>query len=549
MIIHPVWYVVIKVQRLYYSFITELLSSSEELHVTPHYIHYIVAIQHRGSHQGPNYYYYHTHYIITTTTTTTTSLQYPFNMSVPPNMSNEKALHQSLSADIESKEVFEQAKQFAYEYMDANATAPAYPSDASLAGLDAFREPLPSDPLAGLDVLAMLHTFGAPGAVRHAHRYFGFVNGGVIPVAAASRWMSDVWDQNCALYATSPVSATLEQVVEGWITDLLGLPQDTAMGLVGGSSVATMCAMAAARTALLAKQGWDVDADGLFGAPPMRVVLSDQAHGSVQKALALLGLGRRRVELVPTDDQGRMIIDQIPALDAHTLIILSAGNVCTGSFDFIDEICDIAIAAGAWVHVDGAFGLWASACPSLSHLTKGIEKADSWCADAHKTLNAPYDCGLVLCKHRATLMAAMLQSGSYLQEAGTQRDSMYYTPDMSRRARSVDLWVTLKHLGRRGVVSLVEGLVARSKEFGEQLRKAQFIVLNDVVFNQCIFRCESDEATASTLANIQGSGVMWCGGASWLSRKAVRISCCSWGTTAEDISACVEVCIRARVSL
>lgn len=345
----------------------------------------------------------------------------------------------------------------------------------------------------------------------------------------------------------SPIASKLEEIAEKWIVDLLGLTPDTAIGLVGGSSVASMCALAAARNSLLAKKGWCVPTDGLFGAPTLRVVIGEGAHGSLYKALSLLGLGKRFVEIVPCDNQGRMILEKIPELDATCLVIVQAGHVCTGSFDNIDHICDKAAAVGAWVHVDGAFGLWAAASESLKYLTAGIEKADSCSVDGHKTLNTPYDCGILICKHRAALKAAMAAEGSYLQESSIGRDCMFYSPDMSRRARSVDLWVTLKYLGRRGVATMINDMVARAKEFGEQLSLLEgFVVLNDIVFNQCLVRCETPEVTEAALRSIQASGVAWCGGAKWDGVPVIRISCCSWATTPQDVTRVVNTFDTAR---
>ena len=277
------------------------------------------------------------------------------------------------------------------------------------------------------------------------------------------------------------------------------------------------------------------------------MVISEQAHGSVYKALSLLGLGKKRIEKVPSDPQGRLTAEHLPPLDGSTLVILQAGHVSSGAFDDFDRICGLANEAQAWVHIDGAFGLWAAASPSLQHLVTGMEKADSWCADAHKTLNAPYDCGLVLCKDRQALKSAMAAEGSYLQESDTERDGMFYTPDMSRRARSVDLWVTLKYLGSSGVDALVSRLVSNAQALGQQLAQLEgFTVLNEVVFNQCLVRCRSPMETAATLTALQAAGVVWCGGTQWAGEPAIRISCCSWATTADDVRTTVQAFDTAR---
>lgn len=448
---------------------------------------------------------------------------------------------------LSNKQLFEQAKQYAFDYIDNIQDKPVYPTEEALANLVLFDEPVPETIQDGAEVLKMLNDYGAPATTATTGgRYFGFVNGNVITTAAAARWMSDVWDQNAGMYVMSPIAGKLEQVVEGWCADLLGLAPDTAMGLVGGTSVTNMCCLAAARNTILQTSGWDVNAKGLFGAPPIRVVVNEQAHSSVWKGLALLGLGNERVERVPADDQGRIIVEKMPELDEQTIVILQAGHVSTGSFDHFDAICDLANTAGAWVHIDGAFGLWAAASRKLKYLTVGIEKADSWAVDGHKTLNSPYDCGILLCKHRAALKQAMAATGSYLQLNSDNRDGMFYTPDMSRRARSIELWATLKYLGREGVEQLMDGMVERAKEFGFQLAKAGFHVQNDVVFNQCLVKCDTPEETSVTMANVQRSGTMWCGGSVFNGEPAIRISVCSWSTTAEDVAMSVEALVQAR---
>ena len=314
---------------------------------------------------------------------------------------------------------------------------------------------------------------------------------------------------------------------------------------MGGTSTATAVGLAAARHELLRRQGWDVNADGLFGAPPIRVVIGAEAHGTVFKALALLGLGRERVERVPVDGQGRMIAAAMPALDERTLVFAQAGNVNTGAFDPFGEICDRAAAAGAWVHVDGAFGLWAAASPRLRHLVKGAERADSWSVDAHKTLNAPYECGIILCRHPQATVAAMQNTGAYIVFS-EQRDGMLYTPEMSRRGRGIELWATLKTLGRAGVAELVEGLCDRARQASGLLKDAGFRILNDVVFNQVLVACGTREQTLATMESLQASGECWCGGSSWQGETAIRLSVCSWATTAQDIERTVAAFVKAR---
>ena len=451
-----------------------------------------------------------------------------------------------MKAQLAEKAIFEQSQAAAYAYIDSMFERDIVPNPAALADLATFDEPVPDSTGSAEALLNMLSQHGGPAtSATTGGRYFGFVNGGAIPAAVAARWMTDVWDQNAALNVMSPVAAKLEAVAEQWLVDLLGLPNQTVAGFVGGTSVATMTGLAAARHALLEKAGWDVEANGLFGAPPIRVIISDQAHSSVFKGIALLGLGRDRVELVPSDDQGRIQVDALPELDSHSLVLLQAGNVNTGSFDDFDAICNLAHAAGAWVHIDGAFGLWAAATAQRAYLTKGIEKADSWSVDGHKTLNTPYDSGVVLCKHPRALTNAMSASGSYLQ-TGTGRDGMFFSPDMSRRSRGIEMWATIKYLGRAGIAQMIDGMCDRAEQFGEMLPAVGYTLLNEVVFNQTLVRCDTPAQTEQTLANIQASGDIWCGGTVWQGEPAIRISVCSWATTAADVAFAVKVFERMK---
>ncbi len=444
--------------------------------------------------------------------------------------------------------LFERAGECALEYMRTIRERVVYPSARAIQGLDEFREDLPENPADPREILEMLHRAGSPATVAQTGgRYFGFVNGGVVPAAVAVKWLSDAWDQNAALHVISPVASVLESVCESWLTDLLGLPKGTAAGLVGGTSTATLCGLAAGRDEILRRLGWDVGAKGLFGAPELRVILGAQAHASVFKALSLLGLGRERVTVVPADDQGRLMADNMPRLDNRTLLILQAGNVSTGAFDPFTQVCGQARSAGAWVHVDGAFGLWAAASPKRRRLTEGIELADSWSADAHKTLNAPYDNGIVFCRDRESLTRAMRMSGSYIAYS-ENRDGMLYSPDMSRRARSVELWATLKSLGRNGAAALVDDLCDKAALFAEGLAREGFTIRNEVCFNQVLVSCESPEITTATLAGIQKSGECWCGGASWDNSPAIRVSVCSYMTTGEDIDRSIRAFVEARAA-
>ncbi|MDP1771435.1 MAG: aminotransferase class V-fold PLP-dependent enzyme [Methylobacter sp.] len=452
-------------------------------------------------------------------------------------------IQQEMYSQILGKELFEQAKSYTYAYMDGVHERNVFPNDEAIKNLVVFDEPFPAMSINPTELLRMLHEYGSPATVTQTGgRYFGFVTGSSVPSALAAKWLSDVWDQNTALYVMSPISSQLEATCEKWLVDLLGLPAGTGAGFVTGSSTANLCGLAAGRNELLNRQGWDVNVDGLFDAPKLRVVLGGQAHATIFKALALLGLGKSRVEIVPTDNQGRMIVDEMPE---SCLVITQAGNVNTGAFDPIDEICDLARRVNAWVHVDGAFGLWAAGSRTKKILTQGIDKADSWAVDAHKTLNAPYDSGIILCKHSEILVAAMQATAAYIPH-GEQRDGMHYTPEMSRRGRVVELWATLKFLGKDGVEELVDRLCDHAKRFAENLRAEGFRILNDVVFNQVLVACDSPEHTKVTLENIQKSGECWCGGSVWNGEPVIRISVCSWATTVADVERSVAAFVNAR---
>ena len=464
-------------------------------------------------------------------------------MTLPTTTLQKKML--SLAA---GRDYFEQAKWYAYQYMDAALDRNVYPDETALKNLSVFDEALPQTPCDPADMLRLLHQFGSPATVvTTGGRYFGMVVGGVFPPVMAVKWLADVWDQISALYVTSPLTAKLEAVCETWLLDILGLPAQCVAGFVSGSSMAILCGLAAGRHELLRRQGWDVNAQGLFGAPPIRVVVGVEAHSTVFKALALLGLGKDRVEWAPVDDQGRILADQLPQLDSNTLLILQAGNVNSGSFDPLDELCQRARAAGAWVHVDGAFGLWAAASPAKRHLTRGLEQADSWSVDGHKTLNTPYDSGIVICKHREVLAAAMQATGAYIIY-GENRDGMLYTPEMSRRSRAIELWATLKTIGKSGVEELVDGLCDRATQFARLMASHKFHILNDVVFNQVLVAGDTPEQTASLLKNIQLSGECWCGPGRWHDTPVIRVSVCSWATTPEDVDRTVAAFVTARAS-
>jgi len=442
--------------------------------------------------------------------------------------------------------LMEQAKEYAIEYMNSVQDRQVFPSIEAIEDLQAFDEALPEMPSDPQDILKLLHEKGSPATVAQTGgRYFGFVNGGIAPAALASKWIVDVWDQNSSMYIMSPIASRLEEICEKWLVDLLGLPENTVAGFVGGSSTATLCGLAAGRNHLLSAMGYNVATQGLYGAPEIKVVLSEGAHSTIYKALSILGLGSERVIKVPMDSQGRIRHDRIPELDHQTLLILQAGNVNSGAFDHFDAICEKAKIAGAWVHVDGAFGLWAAASDKLKYLTRGFEKADSWSVDAHKTLNAPYDNGIILCKNREALMGALSMTGSYIVFS-QQRDGMLYTPEMSRRARIVELWATLKSMGRTGVSELVEDLHQKAVYFADELAKEGFQILNEVCFNQVLVSAQTPNLTTEILKKVQDSGELWCGGSQWNGKPVIRISVCSYRTTLQDIDRSVRAFVKAR---
>lgn len=447
--------------------------------------------------------------------------------------------------EMEDKHIFDLVREYAFEYADNSRGRNVFPTPEAIEGLKAFDEALPVNPTHPEDLLEQLHKYGSPATVTDSGgRYFGFVIGGTIPASLAAKWLADFWDQNAGLYMTSPIASKLETVVEKWLRQLFRLPDNVVSGFVSGTTTAVFCALAAARYRVLKQLDWDVNAKGLFNAPKIRIVAGKQAHGAVIKSILMLGMGVENIEWAEVDSQGRIIPEKLPVLDKNTILILQAGNVNSGSFDPIDEICDKAVKAKAWIHVDGAFGLWASCSDKLAYLTKGIEKANSWSVDGHKTLNTPYDCGIVLCNDREALVSALHVTGSYLMH-GENRDGYSYTPEMSRRAHIIELWAAIKYLGQDGIKELVEGLCDRTNQFADEIKEAGFKVINDVVFNQILVACEDDEITSKTLDLVQKSGECWCGSAQYDNRKVIRVSVCSWATTPEDISRSVKAFVKA----
>ena len=433
----------------------------------------------------------------------------------------------------------------AIRYVEALPDRPVAPAAEAVAGLAAFDVPMPDQPSNPASVLRLLdETASAATTAMAGPRFFGFVVGGSLPAALAANWLAGAWDQKTAFRSVAPATSTLEEVSLRWLIDLFGLPAGTAAGFTTGATVANFTALAAARHAVLTRTGWDVEADGLFGAPPITVVVGDEVHPSLVKALGLLGLGRNRVIRVPVDDQGRMRADEMADLAGPTIVCAQAGNVNTGAVDPLTEICARARDTRAWVHVDGAFGLWAAAVPSLRHLTAGIENADSWATDAHKWLNVPYDSGLAFVRDADVLRAAMSVSAEYLPPAGGLRNPCDYTPEMSRRGRGVEVWAALASLGRSGLVDLIERTCRLARRFASELSAAGFEILNDVVLNQVLVAFGDADVTDRIVAAVQADGTCWCGGTVWHGRPAMRVSVSSWATTDDDVTRSVEAIVK-----
>jgi len=442
-------------------------------------------------------------------------------------------------------DLLDDASGRARRYLAALDSRAVAPTPEALAALARFDGPLPERASSPSEVLAELDELGSPATVASAgRRYFGFVTGGSLPVTVAASWLASAWDQNAGLVACSPIGAKLEQVALDWLKDLFHLPRDSGGGFVTSATAANFSALAAARHALLARAGWDVEAQGLFGAPPITVVVGEEVHASVQKALSMVGLGRERVARVPCDAQGRMLREKMPPITERTIVCVQAGNVNTGAFDPVAEICEHVRSRGAWVHVDGAFGLWAAAAPARAHLARGIENADSWATDAHKWLNVPYDSGLVLTRHADSLRAALSVGAAYLAQ-GEARIPYQYTPDFSRRARGVEVWAALRQLGRAGLEDLIERTCRLAEAFAAGLSRKGFAVLNDVVLNQVLVSFGSPDRTREVIARVQSEGTCWCGGTIWQGHTAMRISVSSWATTAADVDRSLAAIVRA----
>jgi len=451
------------------------------------------------------------------------------------------SLQNQMFQELADKKIFEKAKTYAYTYSDGIPKMDVYPSQENIDNLKIFEEPLNQESKDAIEVIDVLNRYGSPATTAQTGgRYFGFVDGGALPVSIAIKWLTDFWDQCGGLYLTSPINSKLESVCEGWLKDIFDLPAQTVAGFVSGTSMANLSALCAARYRLLKNQGWDINKQGLNGAPPIRIIAHRQVHSSVKKTLVMLGFGSDNIEWLDADDQGRAVANSIPALDNTCLLLLQAGNVNTGAYDPFAEICPRANEAGAWVHIDGAFGLWAGACVSLEHLTKGIELAQSWAVDGHKTLNTPYDSGIVMCADPEALVTSLQARADYIIHTD-QREPLMYGPEMSKRSRALELWSVMKYLGKSGINEMVTGLHLHAKKLADGLSKAGFDVINEVVFNQVLIKCATTEHTKIVLEKVQKSGTAWCGGSMWGDEPVIRISVCSWATTAEDIDMTIRL--------
>ena len=443
-----------------------------------------------------------------------------------------------------SKDLLQDVASRATRYLDDVRQRRVSPSPDALREMQRFAVELQDDSIDAAKVLAELDTLGSPATVAcTGGRYFGFVTGGALPAPLAANMLAAAWDQNSGLEVQSPIAAHLERVCRDWMIALLGLPAQTEIGFVTGATMANFTGLAAARHSVLRAQGWDVEAQGLFGAPPLTVVVGDEVHVSLMKGLGMLGLGRERVVRVPVDGQGRLIAARLPAIDGPSIVCLQAGNVNTGAFDPIGEVAARLHGTGAWIHVDGAFGLWAAASSQKRALISGIDLADSLATDAHKWLNVPYDSGLVFVRDARALYAAMSANAAYFPE-GQTRDPQRFVPEGSRRARAIEVWAALRSLGRRGLAEMIERNCRHAERFANELRKAGYQVLNDVVLNQVLVSFGAPEVTRRVIAAIQQEGTCWCGGTSWQGTLAMRISVSSWATSDADVEQSIAAIVR-----
>ena len=456
-----------------------------------------------------------------------------------------------------TEDALTEAIRAARTFLRERSKRPVFP-DVTIESLRAaLGGPLPVDPAEPARVVTDLIHAADPGIVATTGpRYFGFVTGGALPATVAAEWMTTIWDQPATLYVLSPAASVVEEVTAAWLLELLGLPRHASVGFVTGCHTANFTALAAARHEMLRRAGWDVEADGLNGSPTLRVVVGGEVHVSVLGALRMLGIGSRQVVSAEADAQGRMLPDALDAalgaVSGPAIVCAQAGNVNTGAFDPLEDIAVVARRHGAWLHIDGAFGLWAAASPALRHHTRGVELADSWATDAHKWLNVPYDSGVVFVAHPAAHRAAMSLTAAYLvRSADEPREPMDWTPESSRRARGFAVYAAVRSLGSRGIADLVDRCCRLARRFADRLRAEPGIeILNDVVLNQVLVRIvpasgDADAATRAALARVQQARVCWLGGTRWHNMEAMRISVSNWSTTEADIDRSADSIIEA----
>jgi glutamate/tyrosine decarboxylase-like PLP-dependent enzyme len=444
----------------------------------------------------------------------------------------------------DERELLDRTAVLAAEYLASLPERPVFPTVGAEELRAALGGPLPAAGSAPLDVTEGLARSAEPGLVAsQGGRYFGFVTGSSLPSALAADWLTSAWDQNLAFAVMSPAAAVIEETAGRWCGELLGIPAHASFAFVTGTQMAHVTALAAARQHVLARVGWDVASRGLAGSPAFTVLAGTQRHVTLDRGLRLLGIGQSQIVAVDCDDQGRMraaaLDDALGHVDGPAIVSVQAGEVNTGAFDPFEELVGRAHDAGAWVHVDGAFGLWAAASPGRRHLVGGHEAADSWSVDAHKWLNVPYDCGIAFCVHRDAHRAAMSMQAAYLEDSaeGALRDPSDWTPDSSRRARSIPVYAAIRELGADGIAALIDRCCALAEELAEALSTLPgCTILNDVVLNQVLVRFATDEATSAVLSALQVGGEAWMGGTTWEGRPAIRVSVSGWRTTSGDIA-------------
>ena len=450
------------------------------------------------------------------------------------------------------RELLARTAALAADYLETLDTRQIRPERGYREMHELFDRAVPDRPADPADVVEELAAVGEQGVMAiGSGRWYGFVAGGAVPSSLAADWLVSAWDQNTGLAEPTPATSALEAVTGRWVLELLGLPPDSSFAFVTGCQMAHVTCLAAARHSVYRRAGWDLPQRGMAGAPPLRVVLGGKRHVTIKRALRLLGIGESQEVVLPADSEGRMATEQLgAALDGSTptIVCAQAGEVNTGAFDDLEAIVELAARAGAWVHVDGAFGLWAAASPALAHLVAGYERADSWATDGHKWLNVPFDCGIALCAHRDDHEAAMEYAAPYLavSESHVARDPMGYSPEFSRRARAVPVWAAIRELGREGITALVDRCCAHARAIAEGLAALPGCeIVNEVVLNQVLFRFEDDVRTQAILAAVQEEGEAWMSPTTWDGRFTIRISVVGWRTSERDVERTVAAFARA----